>query len=65
MLLLSSADYFYKMDFFKKFFLKHYKSLKQLKYLKDQDRCFVSPDLGPNCLQTTTIAASKERVNTT
>ena len=28
----------------------------------DQDRHFVGPDLRPNCLQTSKVAASKERV---
>ena len=28
----------------------------------DQDRQNVGPDLGPNCLQMTKVAASKERV---
>ena len=27
------------------------------------DRCFIGPDLGPNCLQTTKVATSKERVH--
>ena len=38
MLLLSSADFFLKIKFFKKFFQEHYQSVK---------RC----DLVPNCLQ--------------
>ena len=29
---------------------------------QDQDGHFVGPDLGPNCLQTTKVDASKERV---
>ena len=50
MLLMSSADLFQKI------FQEHYQSVKLFGR-------FVGPDLRPNCLQTTKLAASKERVN--
>ena len=46
---LFSADFF-KNKVFKKFFQEHYRSVKWFLDL-DQDRCSVSPYLGPNCLQ--------------
>ena len=49
MLLLSSADFFKKLTFSKKFFQEHYKGVKHLD--PGQDRQNVGPDLGPNCLQ--------------
>ena len=40
MLLVSSADFFFKINVFKKFFQEHYQSGKGF-----------GPDLGTNCLQ--------------
>ena len=40
---------FFKNNFLKKIFQDHYQSVKWLD--EDQDRDFVGPDLGPNCLQ--------------
>ena len=53
MLLLSSADLFFKINLFKKFFQENYQSVKQFQMKTDilSDRHFVGPDLGPNCLQ--------------
>ena len=47
MLLSSSADFF-KINLFKNFFKEH-RVANGLG--PDQDRHFVGPDLGPNCLQ--------------
>ena len=44
--LLSTADFFFKINFFKKFFQRVSNGLDP-----DQDRSHVGPDLGPNCLQ--------------
>ena len=52
---------FFKINLFKKFFQEHYQSVKRFE--SNQDRHCVGPDLGPNCLQTTKVATSKERVN--
>ena len=49
MLMLPSADFFKNSFFQKILFQEHYQSVKQLD--PDQDRHFVGPDLGPNCLQ--------------
>ena len=47
MLFLPSADFFNFFFFFKKLFQEHFQS----DHLDpDQDRHFVGPDLGPNCL---------------
>ena len=48
MLLLSSAAYFYKIKFFKKFFQEYYQSNS---LDPDQDWQNVGPDLGSNRLQ--------------
>ena len=50
--LLSSADFFFKINFFKKLFPEYYQSngLDQ-----DLEQCSVGPDLGPNCLQTLSV----------
>ena len=48
MLLLSSTDIFFKINFLKKFCQKHYQSVKW--FDPDQDKHFVGHDLGPNCL---------------
>ena len=42
---LLSADFFFKINFFKKFFQEHYQSVKRFGSRS------VGPDLGPNCLQ--------------
>ena len=46
---LSSADVFFKINFFVKFFQRIPSMLNSLD--PDQARHFVGPDLGPNCLQ--------------
>ena len=58
------------LTFFKIFFVKNdfRNTIRVLSGLDpDQDRCFVGPDLGPNCLQRLSadakVFASKERVN--
>ena len=59
---LSSANFF-KINFFKKKIFRN--TIRVSNALDpDQDRHFVGPDLGPNCLQRLTIkvSASKERV---
>ena len=48
-LLLSSADFFQKLTFSKKSFRNTIKVSNSLD--PDQDRHFVGPDMGPNCLQ--------------
>ena len=54
MLLLLSADFFFKINFFKKFFKEHilseYKSNDLDPVQNRQDGRLASPDLGPNCL---------------
>ena len=50
MLLLSSADFFFKINFHKKLFQEYYQSVSH-GLDPDQDRYFVGPDLGPNCLK--------------
>ena len=52
MLLLSSA-YFFKINFFKKFFQEQYHSVKQFGFRSGPTLCRynVGPDLNPNCLQ--------------
>ena len=46
---LSSGDFFFKINFFKK---KKKKTIRVSNSLvPDQARCFVGPDLGLNCLQ--------------
>ena len=47
MLLITSNDFFFKMNFFKLFFQEHGVSNG---LAQDQDRHSVGPDLGPNCL---------------
>ena len=49
MLLLASVTFFLKLTFTKKSFVNTIKVSNGLK--PDQDPHFVSPDLGPNCLQ--------------
>ena len=53
MLLLSSADFFFKFNIFKIFFQEHYLYIIRVSngLDPDQDRQNVGPDLGPNCLQ--------------
>ena len=51
---------FFKIDFSKKSFRNTIRVSKGLG--PDQDRHSVGPDLGPNCLQTTKVATSKEIV---
>ena len=46
MLLLSSADFFFKISFFKKLFQEH-----SGVFDPDQAQYSVGPYLGPNCLQ--------------
>ena len=63
MLLLSSADFFSKLHFSKNSFRNTIRVSNGLD--PDQDRCSVSPDLGPNGYQQTTkVTTSRERVNT-
>ena len=64
MLLLSSADFFFKINFSKDLFQERYmyQSVKLSEYKNS-----VCPDLGPNCLQKlsaqiTKVAASEGRV---
>ena len=47
--LLSSADFFSKLNFSKNSFRNTIKVSNSLD--PDQDRPYVGPDLGPNCLQ--------------
>ena len=47
---LSSLDFFFKINFFKKKFRNTIRVSNSLD--PDQARHFVGPDLGPNCLQT-------------
>ena len=49
MLLLSSADFFFKINFFKKKIQEHYQSDKQ--FGSRSGPTSVGPDLDPNCLQ--------------
>ena len=49
MILWSSADFFFKINFFKVFFQELYRSVKGLD--PDQNRLSVGHDLDPNCLQ--------------
>ena len=49
MLLLSSADFFSKLTFSKKYFMNTIRVTNGLD--TDQDRHSVGPDLGPNFLQ--------------
>ena len=46
---LSSADIFFKVDFFEKFFQNFIRVSNNLD--PDQARHFVGPDLDPSCLQ--------------
>ena len=46
---LSSADFFFKINFFKKFLQIYHYVANSLD--PDQDRHFVGLDLGPRCLQ--------------
>ena len=48
MLLLLSADFFSKLTFSKNYFKNTIRVTKSL--YSDQDRDYVGPDLGPNCL---------------
>ena len=48
-LLLSSADFFFKINLLKKLFQEHYQSGKRMD--QDQDRQNVGPSLGQNRLQ--------------
>ena len=61
MLLLSSADFFSKLTFSKYSFWNAIRVSNGLD--PDQDRHFVGPDLGLNCLQRPNVAACIERVN--
>ena len=59
---LPSADFFSKLFFSRNSFRNTIRVSNGL--VPDQDRSFVGPDLGPNCLQSyqqTTVSASKER----
>ena len=62
MLLVSSADFYFKIYFFKKFFNEHFQSVKLF-----GSRHSVGPDLGPNCLQKLSaedkVATSRRRIN--
>ena len=62
MLLLLTADFFQKFTFSKNSFRSTIRLSNN--WDPDQDRHFVDPDLGPNCLriyqQTTKVIASKE-----
>ena len=49
MLLMSSAVFFSKLTFSKNYFRNNIRVSNGLD--PDQDRHFVGPDLGPNCLQ--------------
>ena len=46
---LSSAIFFFKINYFEKFFKEYHHSANSLD--PDQARRFVGPDLGSNCLQ--------------
>ena len=62
MLVLSSADFFFKINFFKKSFFGN--TIRVSNYLDpDQDRRSVGPDLGTNCLQKLSTDDTKKRVN--
>ena len=50
MLLLSAADFFFKINVFKKFNQGQYQSIKQLGS-RSGPMFHVGPELGPNCLQ--------------
>ena len=50
MLLLSSADFFFKINYFQKAFTSGTVSEVSNSLDPDQHRSSVGPDLGPNCL---------------
>ena len=52
---VSSADFFFKNNFFKKVFHEEYQSVKRF------GSNLVCPDLGPNCLQWLTAEEKRRR----
>ena len=61
MVLLSSVDFFFKINFFKKAFREHYQGVKRFGSRLGPTFCSVGP-LDQNCRQTTNL---KERVKGT
>ena len=62
MLLLSSADFFFKVNIFKKSFRNTIRLSNG--FDPDQDRHFVGTDLSPNCLQRLSADDQSRRVMT-
>ena len=59
---MSSADFFFKINFFQNTFQEHYITVSNGSD-PDQDRRSVGLDLGPNCLRTTQVPVSKGTVH--
>ena len=61
---LLSAEFFFKINFFDKFFQEYHQSVKQ--YGSSSDPTFCGPDFGPNCLQSLSADdTSRGRVKST
>ena len=60
MLMLSSADFFFKFNSFKRSFRNSIGMSNGLD--PDQDRHVVGPDLGPNCLQRLSLISRQQKL---